>query len=428
VLYFSSRPAVRRPSFRNSRRFQLGGGLIVAAFIPWVVRFAISPQAADVHLVYNTVIANAFAVVIGFYIFRSITVYPGIRQSYFIFPTYSAAFTVMLAFFVLGRVDYNRFVLLGGFTACILWFYAVFFLVQRDRSLRIGIVPFGHVDTLLEIDRLDWVELKRPKLGTGVYDALVADFRAELPDEWERFLADCALAGLPVLHVKQLRESLTGRVEIDHLSENSFGSLVPALIYIKLKKVGDAAAALIVGAILLPFLVLTGLAIRIDTHGPALFKQRRVGYGGRVFNVFKFRTMHHYAASPGKDERSSAITNEADPRVTRLGRILRRLRIDELPQLINILRGDMSWIGPRPEAEILSKWYESELPFYRYRHIVRPGITGWAQVNQGHVAEVSDVLWKLQYDFYYIKNFSPWLDLLIVFRTCRTLMTGFGSR
>jgi lipopolysaccharide/colanic/teichoic acid biosynthesis glycosyltransferase len=102
--------------------------------------------------------------------------------------------------------------------------------------------------------------------------------------------------------------------------------------------------------------------------------------------------------------------------------------IDELPQLINVLRGEMSWIGPRPEAAVLSAWYEKELPFYRYRHIVRPGITGWAQINQGHVAELGEVLGKLHFDFYYIKNFSPWLDLLILIRTVRTVITGLGAR
>jgi lipopolysaccharide/colanic/teichoic acid biosynthesis glycosyltransferase len=99
-----------------------------------------------------------------------------------------------------------------------------------------------------------------------------------------------------------------------------------------------------------------------------------------------------------------------------------------LPQVFNILNGEMSWIGPRPEAEPLSKWYQSKIPFYRYRHVVKPGISGWAQVNQGHVANVDEVHRKLQYDFYYIKYFSPWLDLLILVRTVKTMLTGFGSR
>ena len=122
------------------------------------------------------------------------------------------------------------------------------------------------------------------------------------------------------------------------------------------------------------------------------------------------------------------MTKQGDPRVTRLGRWLRLTRIDEVPQIINILRGEMSWIGPRPEALVLSQWYERELPFYRYRHIVIPGITGWAQVNQGHVSEVGDVHEKLHYDFYYIKNFSPWLDVVILLRTIETMLTGSGAR
>jgi lipopolysaccharide/colanic/teichoic acid biosynthesis glycosyltransferase len=107
---------------------------------------------------------------------------------------------------------------------------------------------------------------------------------------------------------------------------------------------------------------------------------------------------------------------------------LRKFRLDEIPQIINILKWQMSWIGPRPEAEVLSNWYTNELPFYRYRHVVKPGISGWAQVNQGHVAELDEVYRKLQYDFYYIKYFSAWLDILIFLRTIKTMLTGLGSK
>src|SRR5690606_20196731 len=140
-----------------------------------------------------------------------------------------------------------------------------------------------------------------------------------------------------------------------------------------------------------------------DSPGPVLFRQTRIGYRGAPFQVAKFRTMK--ASRTECDARQSAMTRDNDDRITRLGRLLRRSRIDELPQVLNILKGEMSWIGPRPEAEPLSKWYEAELPFYRYRHIVPPGITGWAQVNQGHVVELEEVMSKLHYDVYYIKNF-----------------------
>ena len=114
--------------------------------------------------------------------------------------------------------------------------------------------------------------------------------------------------------------------------------------------------------------------------------------------------------------------------MTRLGRYLRKWRIDELPQIINIGGGEMAWIGPRPEALPLAEWYESQIPFYSYRHIVRPGITGWAAVNQGNVAEIDAATFKLQYDFYYIKHISPWLDILILAKTVRTVLTGFGAK
>ena len=151
-----------------------------------------------------------------------------------------------------------------------------------------------------------------------------------------------------------------------------------------------------------------------------------MGYRGRTFTVFKFRTMT--VANPTADARAAAITHDGDARITRAGALLRRSRIDELPQIITILRGEMSWIGPRPEAAVLSQWYQEEIPFYRYRHIVVPGLTGWAQVNQGHVTDVTDVTEKLYYDFYYIKNFSLWMDLLIVNRTILTILSGFGAR
>ena len=145
--------------------------------------------------------------------------------------------------------------------------------------------------------------------------------------------------------------------------------------------------------------------------------------------MYKFRTM--YAAGETRDAEAllqSAMTKDGDARITRFGRILRRTRLDELPQLFNILRGDMSLIGPRPEAVALSEWYETQIPFYHYRHIIKPGLTGWAQVNQGHVTDVNDVREKLNLDFYYVKNYSIWLDILIALRTIAIVFTGTGAR
>jgi len=176
-----------------------------------------------------------------------------------------------------------------------------------------------------------------------------------------------------------------------------------------------------------PFLLLVAIIIRMESPGPAIFRQERLGYGGRSFTVYKFRTMT--VSSPGAENiRSLAVTKPGDSRITRIGHFLRRSRIDELPQIFNIVRSEMSWIGPRPEATVLSSHYSISLPFYRYRNIVRPGISGWAQVNQGYVSDDDDEIEKLHYDFYYIKNFSPWLDILIVLRTLKTMLSGFGAR
>jgi lipopolysaccharide/colanic/teichoic acid biosynthesis glycosyltransferase len=184
---------------------------------------------------------------------------------------------------------------------------------------------------------------------------------------------------------------------------------------------------------LLPFLALVWLviaiAIKADSPGPVFFKQRRMGHRGQTFRMVKFRSMYlRPQAAELAEAREGARTLDGDHRITRVGRILRKHRLDELPQVINILLGEMSWIGPRPEAVELSEWYHTEIPYYGYRHVVRPGITGWAQVNQGHVHDVDDVKQKLHYDFYYIKHFSAWLDLFIVLRTIKIALVGHGAR
>jgi lipopolysaccharide/colanic/teichoic acid biosynthesis glycosyltransferase len=422
----AQRAPIRQPFFRR-RRVQLAGALLFAVLLPWVVRSAVGVDAGEAELLRNTVLANGIAVLLGFYIYQSMTLYPGVQAGYLVLPIFSAAFTIAFLGLLFTRLEYNRLILLAGFSGCIFWYYFVTLLPQRRRAVTIGIVPFGEVGALREIPKIGWRSLPEPRLSQVTQcDAIVADLHAELPDEWERFLADATLAGVTVLHVKQLRESLTGRVQIEHLSENNFGSLIPAHAYLRIKLAADFLITLPVFILLLPFLALVAIAIRLESPGPALFRQKRVGYGGRTFTVYKFRTMHHRPLD--ESDRRQVMTGKDDPRITRLGRFLRRNRIDELPQMINILRCEMSWIGPRPEAQVLSEWYEQELPFYRYRHIVRPGITGWAQVNQGHVAEVDEVFGKLQYDFYYIRHFSPWLDALIVARTLLTIITGNGSR
>lgn len=409
----------------NRIRVQAGGVLVFAVVLPTLILAAFYDQFLFARTTHFSAMGNALAAVSSVYLIRNISLHPGIRGAFFTFPSVMACFALTFSLFLLLRIDYSRALLLSGGIGALVWLYFVQLMVERGPALCVAAVPGGNVDKLEEIPTLEVIWLNEPAPRRD-FDLLVADFHADLSDEWEAYLADCALASVPVLHVKQLCESLTGRVEIEHLSENSFGSLIPFKGYLRLRRIIDFATAIVALALLVPLFVVIGAMIRMDSRGPVLFRQVRIGYRGKPFRVLKFRTMR--PASDVPDARAYAMTHDDDPRITRFGRFLRRSRIDELPQIFNIVRGDMSWIGPRPEAEALSRWYEAELPFYRYRHIVPPGITGWAQVTQGHVFELDQVMNKLQYDFYYIKNFSPWLDALIVAKTVRTVLTGFGSR
>jgi lipopolysaccharide/colanic/teichoic acid biosynthesis glycosyltransferase len=415
-----------RASLLIRKRFQFAGALVIGALLPWASRGPLLPGTMFEPAGVNTLIGNFVAIVVAFWMRLSIETYPGIRRSYVIFPSALTGHGLTIVYFVLTRFPYDRVGLLAGFLLHVGFLYILYVYAERGVRRRIAVVPFGTIDQLTRIQGIDWHILKRPQLRDArSCNAIVADFGADLPDDWEAFLADAALDGRIVYQVKQLAESLTGRVELEHLSENSFGSLVPARGYFYLKGLVDFAFALLLLPLALPVMGLCAVAIRLDSPGPALFRQERVGHAGKSITVHKFRTMHCVTASV---ERSAAMTKDGDDRITRVGHWLRKLRIDELPQIINILKWEMSWIGPRPEAHVLSVWYTSEIPFYRYRHVVKPGISGWAQVNQGHVAEVDEVHRKLQYDFYYIKYFSPWLDVLIVFRTIKTMLTGWGAR
>ena len=413
--------------FISRQRFNLIGALIAAAMLPFLLRALVLPIDAFYAASINSLVSNSFAVLIAFWTRLSIENYPGNRSTHVILPSIVLAHAIIVTGLLLARLPYDRLALVSGFIAHILWGYGLWFAVQRYIRHRIAIVPFGDVERLKSIENVEWRIMQIPDLGDAAgCDGLVADFGApDMPDEWEALLADAAVAGKMVYQVKQLNESLTGRVAIDHLNENSFGSLVPARGYFHLKAMIDLMLAMVALPVALPVMAGIALAIKLDSPGPVIFRQRRIGQGGSFFPMLKFRTMMHREVSGSIDD---VITSEGDARITRLGARLRRSRLDELPQIFNILAGQMSWIGPRPEAEALSAYYTGEIPFYRYRHVVRPGITGWAQVNQGHVASVDEVHAKLQYDFYYIKYFSAWLDLLIVFRTIRTMTNGFGAR
>lgn len=406
--------------------FQVASGMFLAVLLPFMVRYVLADPGEAFSYLYVSAIGSGIALLTGLWIARNITTYPGAEATAYIVPAISISYTLLFIVLIIGRIPYNRALLVSGWIIGAIWYITLFARIQRYRRLRIGVVPPCDPKALDGIATIEAVALVDTAIDKDTIDAVIADLRADLPEEWDAALADYALAGIPVYHLKHLKESLTGRVELEHLSENSFGSLTPLSAFMTFKRMADWVAALIIGVLLLPLFLVVAVIVRVSSPGPILFRQKRMGYRGRIFTVFKFRTMT--VENRSGDARNAAMTRDGDDRITRPGAFLRRSRIDELPQIINILRGEMSWIGPRPEAAVLSQWYQEEIPFYRYRHIVVPGLTGWAQVSQGHVTDVTDVTEKLYYDFYYIKNFSLWMDLLIVNRTILTILSGFGAR
>ncbi|HQV02584.1 MULTISPECIES: sugar transferase [unclassified Novosphingobium] len=406
---------------------QLGIAALACVIWPFFLTVRFLPARWHDYVAQNTLIACLIALVLGFTLHRSLSKLPGTFESFGILPGYLASFGLVLSGILLLRIEYTRSLLVLSFFACVVWFFMVYLVVQRKTVLRLGTIPGGRMPAFAELAGVSSVELSLDSSLEEI-DAITADFRFDHSDEWEARIADFTLAGIPIYHSKDLYESLTGRTELEHLSENNFGALGPANSWMLPKQAIDWIVALSLAPIVLPVCLIAAIAVRIDSPGPSLFRQSRTGYRGEEFTVFKFRTMKVSNNGSAKAPVEELITRKEDDRITRLGRFLRFTRIDELPQLINVLRGEMSLIGPRPEATGLADWYQAEVPFYRYRHIVKPGITGWAQVNQGHVAGVDDIKLKLQYDFYYIRNFSIWLDILIVMKTVKTMLTGFGHK
>lgn len=250
------------------------------------------------------------------------------------------------------------------------------------------------------------------------------DRRSKLPIS---ALLDCKLRGISVEEGETFKERLSGKIPLDHLKPSwmVFSDGFKSLRSRKLvKRVFDVTFASVLFVLSTPIMLLAALIIKLESKGPAIFKQVRVGENGKVFNIYKFRSMRQDAEA----KTGPVWAREQDNRVTRTGKFIRKTRIDELPQLVNVLKGDMSFVGPRPERPFFVSKLIEEIPYYNMRTVVKPGLTGWAQIKYPYGASVEDSLEKLQYDIYYIKNMSPLLDIMIFFMTIKVVLTGKGSR
>ena len=244
-------------------------------------------------------------------------------------------------------------------------------------------------------------------------------------DNLMNLLLRCMQIKVEVSDFRNVIEEITGKVPIDYLNDNWFilelsGTTKRYFWYAK--RSFDIAFAIAALCLAFPLVPLVALLIKIDSPGPVFYAQHRIGKGNEPFLVWKLRTMIMDA-----DKNNVHWTTDNDNRITRAGKLLRKMRIDELPQLINVLKGEMSLIGPRPEALSLVEKYVKAIPYYSERHMVSPGITGWAQINHRYGNSIDDTRQKLMYDFYYIKNRCLALDLVIFLRTIRIVLTGKGA-
>ncbi|HXQ52894.1 MAG TPA: TIGR03013 family XrtA/PEP-CTERM system glycosyltransferase [Stellaceae bacterium] len=241
-------------------------------------------------------------------------------------------------------------------------------------------------------------------------------------------LLEARMEGVAITSYLSFWERETRRVHLAALDPSwliyADGFHISTATNIVLKRALDVVASVVLLILTLPTLVLAALAIKLDSDGPVFYRQERVGRGGQLFRICKFRTMRTDAEAECGPQWASL----ADPRVTWVGGFLRRMRIDELPQILNVLKGEMSFVGPRPERPEFVRSLAAEIPFYAERHRARPGITGWAQINYPYGASIEDAREKLAYDLYYIKNFSFLFDLLIILSTARAVLLNRGGR
>ncbi len=242
-----------------------------------------------------------------------------------------------------------------------------------------------------------------------------------------RQLLDCKLVGVKVYDLATHFEKRLGQIRLDFVNAGwlVFGDgFNQGALRTIVKRLFDIVCSTLLIVLAAPIMLVTALLIKLDSRGPVLYRQERVGQNGSTFEVAKFRSMRTDAEQDGKPRWATA----QDDRVTRVGNVIRKLRIDELPQLFNVLKGEMSLVGPRPERPYFVEKLTQQIPYFAVRHSVKPGVTGWAQVRYQYGATVEDAQEKLQYDLYYVKNHSLFLDVVVLFETVGVVLTGKGAR
>ncbi len=301
----------------------------------------------------------------------------------------------------------------------IVWFWI--FLCEHKRidqlrRQRYALVMLGEWDQIFPPDVVIAKVSHPSELDSIDYEVLLIDEHATLPNEWQKFLPWLLSSDKHVMNIGEFIEGVYGWVSVEHFASDEFGVGPSKQVYHLFKRSLDIIGSLIALIILSPFVLLVTLLIKFETKGSPIYRQSRVGRDNHNFILFKLRTMYQDAEQSGP-----RFAQADDPRVTKIGRWLRWTRVDEWPQFINVLKGEMSLVGPRPERPEWVEQFQKSIPYYNLRHLVRPGITGWAQVTHGYATGEKGAKTKLLRDLYYVKHLGFQLDTIILFRTLSAL-------
>ena len=355
-------------------------------------------------------------------------------------PTYGRMFAILVgtAFLTAGLIVLFRPYFSRSFFALALFLWVVpatihrFARTRKPWTEKIGVITAEKqlADDLADAAHAEVVWIVDPSFDGPLElpdrDVTIAvDLGEVLSERVARYLSSCDVAGYVIRPFSSIYEQHTGRVPLVHVAEGweISSPLLEVAHWLPGKRVFDIVVTMATIPIWVPLGLLVAGYVKLADPGFSIFRQRRVGLNGHVFTMLKFRTMGLDAESNGP-----SFATEDDPRLIRGGGFLRKSRLDEIPQLVNVLRGDMSLVGPRAEQVSFVRTFRDQIPFYDHRHLVRPGITGWAQVNYGYADDEAETIEKLTYDLYYIKHMSPAMDLRIFWQSIWTVLTGAGAR
>ncbi len=335
----------------------------------------------------------------------------------------AAAFVMTVLLLVILAATRNFYS--GSFLAVFLCFQIIWFGLEVYCRNHYVVYTLAVSPAVLKLSTADFPEQKLillddpATLADQEIDAMLVDFNHDLDENWMHFLAYCQNNAIPIIPLNTFLENTWGRVPVEMIKSSKTFTITTFKPYLLVKPVIEWCLALAGIIATSPVMLATALVVKMTSPGPIIYRQVRLGLNGKPFVIYKFRTMLN-----GADEKGSYSTVENDERLTPVGHTLRKYHLDELPQLFNVLMGNMALVGPRPETVELSKVYADNIPYYFFRTTLKPGVTSWSHIHQGNVSGIELNKIKLSYDIYYMKHISPFIDFYILLKTVWVIVMG----